>query len=158
MTKLVLEELCSLDHERGARGLCLDIDLNLSADTSSLRVVQHEAVKFLQGVIIRLRTNIEHQRILGLDILADRLEEPFVRVDFTIVTLLDAEHEVDAAPLENLLLNAEVPGGHLEAMKQIGRNLILREILVHDVTHLFHLELLVLAKLHEALLEELLLI
>ena len=121
-------------------------------------MVQHEAVKFLQGVIVRLRTNIEHQRILGLDILADRLEEPFVRVDFTIVTLLDAEHEVDAAPLENLLLNAEVPGGHLEAMKQIGRNLILREILVHDVTHLFHLELLVLAKLHEALLEELLLI
>ena len=115
-------------------------------------------VKLHYSIIISLCSYVKHKHHFRFQILANSLEEPFVRVDLTIVTLLDAEHEVDAATLENLLLNAEVPGCDLEAMKQIGRNLVLGDFLVHDVTHLLHLKLVVFAKLHEALLEQLLLI
>jgi len=64
-------------------------------------------------------------------------------VDLAIISLLNTEHEVDAATLQNILLNAEIPGGHLEAVKDIGGDFVGGDLLVHDVTHVFHLELLV---------------
>ena len=56
-----------------------------------------------------------------------------MRVDLTIITLFDAEHEVDAAALKDLILNTEVPGSGLETMQDVGGDLIFRHPWIHDV-------------------------
>jgi len=38
-------------------------------------------------------------------------------VDFTIISLLDTEHEIDTTALEELCINTEVPCRHLENMQ-----------------------------------------
>ena len=48
--------------------------------------------------MIWARSNVQHQGEFRLEILAQGEEEPLVRVDFSIVSLLDAETEVDSAP------------------------------------------------------------
>ena len=77
-----------------------------------------------------------------------------MRVDLTIITLLDAKHEVDAAALKGLILYAEVPSSGLETVQDIGGDLIFRHSWVHDVRQLFHGKLLVLVDVHEAFLKE----
>ena len=79
-------------------------------------------------------------------------------VDLAVVTLLDAEHEVDSATSEQILLNTEVPSRNLETMQDVGRNVTLFDLWVHDVLHLLHLELVVTIYVHKAFLKEHLLI
>jgi len=77
-----------------------------------------------------------------------------VRVDFTVIALLDAEHEVDPAPLEQGLVDAEVPRSALEAMQKIGWHSFGVHFWVAHISHVLHLELLVTIQVHKALLEE----
>ena len=87
-----------------------------------------------------------------------------MRVNFSIVTLLDTEHKVDAAALEIVTLviiivkEVEVPCGDLEAMKEVRGDILRLDILIYNVTHLLHLELRVATHIHKAFLEEDLLI
>lgn len=119
MTQFVLVELGGLNHVGvKARFLC-NVDLDLSADTTCLGVGPHEVVKLLQRIGVWTRADVKHEGKLRLDVLADALEEPLVRVDLAVVAVLDAEHEVDAAPLQDVLLNPEVPRRHLEAVQQV---------------------------------------
>ena len=118
----------------------------------------HELVKLLNGVGIWARSNVKHESKLWLHILANGLEEPLVRVDLTIVAMLDAKHEVDAAALEHIRINIKVPRSRLETVKQVGWVLIDGHFRIHHVTHVLHLELVVSIDLHEVLLEEQLLI
>ena len=66
-----------------------------------------------------------------------------MRVDLTIITLLNTEHEVYATALQELLFDAEVPRSDLEAMKDVGGDFLRRHTLVHYVMHAFHLELII---------------
>lgn len=154
MAKLILVELGRLDHVRGAASLRAEFDLDFTADTTCLGVLLHEVVKLLNGVQIGARSNIKQQAVLRLKILADGLEEPLMRIDLSIVALLNTEHEVDTSPLEDVLLNAKVPRGHLEAMQQVRGNFRRVAVRIHDVTNVFHLELVVTVDIHEALLEK----
>ena len=76
-------------------------------------------VQLLDGIAIWPCSDIKHKGILWLDILAYCLEEPTMGVDLTIVPLFDTEHEVDAASLQDLLIDAKVPCGHLEAVQNV---------------------------------------
>lgn len=77
-----------------------------------------------------------------------------MRVDFTVIALLDTEHEVDPAPLEQGLVNAEVPRCALEAMQKVGRHSLGVHFWVTHISHVLHLELLVAIQVHKALLKE----
>ena len=96
MTELVLIELGSLNH-KGWVLILLDVNLDLTANTSSLGVFAHEIVEFLNSIFVRSRSNVEQKGELRLEILADTLEEPTMGVDLAVITLLDAEHKVDSA-------------------------------------------------------------
>jgi len=132
----------------------LDLDLDFTAYASSLGMFAHEIVQFLNSVGIWARSNIQQKRELGLEVLADTLEEPFVRVDFTVITLLDAEHEVDPASLEQGLVYAKVPRCALKAMQKVVWHILGIHLWVTHISHVLHLELLVTIQVHKALLEE----
>jgi len=77
-----------------------------------------------------------------------------VRVDFSVISLLYAEHEVDTATAQDIRLDTKIPSRNLEAMENVCGNFIERYIFIHDITHIFHLKLVVTVRLHEALLKE----
>jgi len=102
-------------------------------------------------MLIWSSTNIKHETKLWLKVLTEALEEPFVRVDFTIVSLLNSEDEVDSTHLKMIFLKAEVPSLNLEHMNTIGWNLNPR---FHEVTHIFHSPFAFTVLFHEAFLLE----
>ena len=116
-------------------------------------MVTHVIVQLLDGIRIWSRSDIEQEAVLRLEAFAHGLEEPLVRVDLTIVTLFNAEHEVNAAALQDLILYTEVPSSSLETVQNVGWDLILRYSWVHDLRKLFHGKLLVLVDVHEAFLK-----
>ena len=77
-----------------------------------------------------------------------------MRVDFTIVSVLDAEHEVDTSTAQVVSLNAKVPSCNLKAVQNIAGNLFGVNTFVHDITQVAHLEVFVTIQFHEAFLEE----
>ena len=77
----------------------MNVNLNLSTDTTGLRMITHVIVQFLDGISIRSCSNVEQEAVLWLEEFAHSLEEPLVRVNLTIVSLFYTEHEVDAAAL-----------------------------------------------------------
>ena len=81
-----------------------------------------------------------------------------MRVNFSIVALLDAEHEVDPPSLKNLVGDAEIPRRALEAVKYVARVLFKGHVLVHDIPHVLHFKVAVPVRVHKALLEKNLLV
>ena len=121
-------------------------------------MLDHEVVQLLDCIGVGTRSNIKHQRELWLDILANCLEEPFVGVDLAIITLFDAEHEVDTSSFKHIGVDPEVPRRNLEAMQQVSWMLFSGNIWIHDVADILHLKFIVAVDLHKILLEENLLI
>ena len=62
-------------------------------------MVTHVIVQLLDGIRIGSRSDIEQEAVLRLEEFAHGLEEPLVRVNLTIISLFDTEHEIDAAAL-----------------------------------------------------------
>ena len=77
-----------------------------------------------------------------------------MRVDFTIVSVFDAEHEVDTSTAQVVRLDAKVPSCDLKAVQNIAGNLFRVNTFVHDITQVTHLEVFVTIELHETFLEE----
>ena len=154
MTKLVFVELRRLHKVRTERFRIVNSNLDFATNTTSLWMRSHEIDKLLDGVVIWTRANIEHETILGFQVLADSLEEPLVGVDLTIVPVLDTEHEVDATTTEVVSLDTEVPRRDLETMQNIAWNVIDFDTLIHDITHVHHLEFFITIEIHKAFLEE----
>ena len=121
-------------------------------------MVDHVIVKALKGIIIRSCTDVEQEAVLWFEILADGLEEPFVRIDLAIISLLHTEHEVYAMAPELLIFNAKVPCCHLKAVQDVTGDLFFWHFFIHNVFHLFHCVILVLVYIHEAFLKENLLV
>ena len=100
MTELVFIKLCSLDHVRYIIVLVGgEINLDLPAAPSTLGVILHILVKLSNGIVVWPRSNIEHQSELRLEILANSLEKPFMRIDFAIISLLNGENKVNSPSL-----------------------------------------------------------
>ena len=154
MSELILVKLRGLDKIRTEILASIDIYLNFTAHTTSLRMLAHEVDEFLDGIVVWACSNIKHQTVLWLQVLADTLEEPLMRVDFTIVSVLDAEHEVDTSTTQVVSLDAKVPSCDLKAVQNIAGNLFRVNTLVHDITHIAHLEFFFTIELHETFLEE----
>ena len=119
MTQFVLIELCSFDKVLLTEEFPFWVDFyfNLTADSTCSWIVEHVLIQLLKGVFIRSCTNIQHHGELRLDVLTDGKEEPLMGVDFTIISLLNTEHEIDTTALEELCIDTEVPCRHLENMQ-----------------------------------------
>jgi hypothetical protein len=104
--------------------------------------------------MIWARSNVQHQGEFRLEILAQGEEEPLVRVDFSIVSLLDAETEVDSAPFQDVTFDSKIPCRHLKNVQNIGWHSLRLDALIHDIPHLLHSPHAFSIWLHESLLEE----
>ena len=153
MTEFVFVKLGCSDHVFGGRLVLGQVDFNLTAASSTRGVSNHVFVEFGDGIIISSGTDIKHESVLGLEILADTLEEPFVTVDFTIISLFKAKHEVDSSSFKPILLETEVPGANLEQMEAVLWERIPRKVIVHQLIHGFHFPLAV-DLFHVAVLSE----
>ena len=103
-------------------------------------MVLHVVVKLLNRVLVRSSAYIEQKSVVGLEILANTLKEPFVRVNLAVVALLDAEHKIYSASLKQCIFDAKVPCCALEDMQNICWNFFGRDTFIHYVTHVLHLE------------------
>ena len=72
-----------------------EIYFNLTAAPSTIIICEHVFVKLCDGVIVGSGADIKHERELRFQILTDALEEPFVTVDLTVISLLDGKHQID---------------------------------------------------------------
>ena len=95
------------------------VDFNFAATTPAPFVVLHLLVELEKSVRFWSGSNVEHEAEFGLDILADALEEPLVRVDFSVVPMFDGEHEIYPAGFQNVGVEAEVPRSHLEDVQNV---------------------------------------
>jgi hypothetical protein len=157
VTELVFVKLSGSDHVLGSRLVLVQIDLNLTATSTTSVVANHVFVEFGDGIVISSSTDIKHERVLWLKILADTLEKPFVTVDLTVVSLFKAKHEINSSSLELFLLKAEIPGAHLEQMKAVLWKRISGKVFVHELIHGLHFPLATLF-FHVAVLSEIALI
>lgn len=105
--------------------------LDFTTASSTGIVLVHVVIEFGNRIVISPSTNIKHHAILRLDVLADSLEEPFMTVDFTVISLLYCENKVNSAAFKLILLEAEVLGANLEQMQDVFGDLILWDIGVH---------------------------
>lgn len=117
-------------------------------------MISHEVVKLLESIVVRFSTDIKHKTVLRLKILANSLEEPFVRINFAIVPLLDAEHEINTSSFKDFRVNSKIPSCALKAMENISGDFIIFDVIVHNISHGLHLEIVVTIRVHEALLEQ----
>jgi len=112
----------------------------------------HVLVELSDCVIVRPGSNVQHESVVWLEVLADSLEEPLVRVDLAIVPLLDRHNEVDPPSFKGVRGQAEVPGAHLEHVKDVLGHIL--DALVHELVHFFHLPVAFSVLGHEAFLLE----
>ena len=99
VTELIFVKLGGSDHVLGSRLIFSQIDLNLTATSTTSFVHGHIFVEFGDGIIVSSSTDIKHEGVLWLKILANTLEKPFVTVDLTIISLFKAKHEIDSSSL-----------------------------------------------------------
>lgn len=66
-------------------------------------------IELEQGVLVSTSSNIKHKTELWLKVFANTLEEPTMRVDLTIVTVLYAEANVHASSLQIVFVEAHIP-------------------------------------------------
>ena len=78
MAKLVLEKLGSLYHIAAEVFGLRKVDLNLATAPTAVWIGLHMRVELHDGVLVGLRTDVEHHAQLWLQVLADTLEEPLV--------------------------------------------------------------------------------
>mmetsp|Transcript_9471 Transcript_9471/g.14522 ORF Transcript_9471/g.14522 Transcript_9471/m.14522 type:complete len:225 (-) Transcript_9471:210-884(-) len=150
MAEFVLEELGCFDEVADVVAFVLgEVYLDFSATSAAAFVVEHVLVELGDGVVVGPGPNVEHEGVLGLQVLADALEEPLVTVDLPVVLLLQSEDEVNATTGQRLIFKAEVPGADLEEMQTVlGDGL---HSFVHEFDHGLHLPGAIPLLLHEAL-------
>ena len=96
---------------------------------------------------LRTCTYVKHKAQFRPQILADTLEEPSVRVNFSIISVLYGEHKVNTSPIEDILLKIKVPCTNLEHVDEVGRDIL--AALAHHISNVFHLPLAVPVFLHK---------
>ena len=90
-------------------------------------------VKLNKSIVVHLSSNIEHEAQLWFEIFAQSLEEPFVRIDFAIISMLNGEHYVHSTAFQNIILKADIPSSHLENVKNIFWMIFFRNIIIHNI-------------------------
>ena len=81
-----------------------------------------------------------------------------MRIDLSIVPVLDTESKVDPSTFENILIDSKIPCRHLETMEDISRNLIFWYTFMHNILEVPHLPYTFTVLLHKSFLEQHLLI
>ena len=155
MTQLVFKELGRLNNIGTDSTLNLaKIDFNLTTTASAELISLHVRVKFHDCIFVSLCSNIEHHAQFRLQILAYSLEEPLVRVDLSVVTVLNAEADMDTTSFENVVVKSYIPSCHLPDMEQVLRNVFGFHFLIHYIFYVSELKLPFTIFLHEAFVHE----
>lgn len=75
-------------------GGVLDLESHVSADSSALGIEFHVFVHFEDGVVVGFESDVGEDAVVGVEELAEALEEEHVGVEFAGVPVLDAEEHV----------------------------------------------------------------
>jgi hypothetical protein len=105
VTQLILVKLCSFDHV-GDIILAVSgkVYLNFSTASATVVIVDHVFVQLGNGIIISSGSDVQHQGVLWLEILAKALEKPLVTVDLTIIPLLNGKDKIDSTALKCFII------------------------------------------------------
>ena len=98
------------------------------------------SVQFEQGILVWSCSNIEHQAQFRLQVLANALKEPPMGVNFSIVSMLDAEANVDTSSLQHVVIETYIPSSDLKDMQKIAGHVLVVDLLVHDFSERLHFE------------------
>mmetsp|Transcript_35383 Transcript_35383/g.34415 ORF Transcript_35383/g.34415 Transcript_35383/m.34415 type:complete len:245 (-) Transcript_35383:17-751(-) len=71
-----------------------------------------------------------------------------MRIDLAIIPLLDCKDKVYPTPLQDVLVQPEVPSRHLEHMDNVSGDLL--DAWSHEISHIFHLPVFVSVLFHES--------
>ena len=143
MTVLILVVLSNVDEVVITEvALSLHVDLELTSAAADAGVGDHVLVESSQGVLIRPRSNVEQDRVLGVQVLGDSVEVPVVRVNLALVLLLDSEHEVDLPVIR--VRKVKITGVDLEKMEEVTGIAV-------DLAHVLHSLVAALILRHKAL-------
>ena len=118
-----------------------------------MRIGLHGCIELEQRVVIGPCSDIKHEAVFWPQVLADSLEKPLMRVDFTIVAMLYPEAYVYSAAFQVVFGQAKVPCSHLKDMEQVAWHVIVFDILAHDIPQWPHFKTaLAFVPLHKAFL------
>ena len=95
-------------------------------------------VQLDQGIIVTPSTNIEHQTELRLQILAYPLEKPLMRVDLTIISMLNSKANVYSTTFQYVISETNIPGSHLKHVQQILWHIFVGNTWIHNVSEREH--------------------
>jgi hypothetical protein len=109
-----------------------EFNLDFAATASAVLIQVHVSDKLFKRKISRSRAAVEDETQLRFQQFAKPLEEPFVRIYFTIIPLLYSKNKVYSVSYQNfIVLEPKVTGSRLKAMQNIlGRFFC---ILIHAV-------------------------
>ena len=115
------------------------IYFNFSANTAATIIHLHVFIKLCDSIVISSGTDVKHECIFRLKVLADALEEPLMRVNLTIVTLLQSKNEIDSSTVKLVsVFEAKVPSAYLEQMEHVCRDVFSLDIVLHQLLHSLH--------------------
>lgn len=80
-------------------------------------------------MLFRSGTNIKHKTLFRFKIFTYTLEEPSMRIDLSIISLLNRKDKVQSPTFKHIILQAKVPSLNLKHMDDIQRDLL--DIRVH---------------------------
>jgi hypothetical protein len=153
MTEFILKKLGYFDEVRHIDSfLSGKVNLDFSTATSTIFIVQHIFEKFGNCVVVWSCSNIKHQSEFWLDVFANTLEEPFMTVDFSVISLLHRKDEINSSSLQRFVVESKVPSANLKQMQDIFWNSLY--ILVINFVHRLHSQLLVSILSHESFLNQ----
>ena len=132
--------------------MCGKVYFDLTAASSTIIILEHVLIELCDGIVVGSGTDIKHECILRLQVLADTLEEPLMTIDFTVISLFNSENEINSSTFEGLIIESEIPGANLEKMQDVLGYIF--DFLVHQLIHSLHLPLSISVLLHETLLFE----
>ncbi len=138
MTDFVFKELSSLYEIRRTYALFLrKVYFNFTTTTTTEFMLIHILIEFVNCMIVRSCSNIEHHAKIWLQIFAQPLIEPFVRINFAIISLFNSKDKVDSSRLQNIVCQSKIPSLDLEHVNNIHKWFNTR---VHNISHIFHLK------------------
>ena len=104
--------------------------------------------------MVRSGTYIEQKGKVGLEVLANTLEKPFVGVNLPVIALFYAKHKVYSATLKKCIFDAKIPCRALKDMQDICWYFLGGNALIHNVAHVLHFEVAITVNVHKSFLEE----
>jgi hypothetical protein len=115
MTQLIFVKLSGSNQIRFKRLIRIpQVDLNFAAASTTERMQSHILIQLQDGAVGSSSTYIKHQGKFRFQVLANTLEEPFVTINLTIISLFQRKDEVDSSTTKVVSVQSKVPSTNLK--------------------------------------------